>query len=103
MLPLSSGRGWCLFWQDVASTDEQRDLAQRGSHGNIVLVPGTWQFISLPQKLMQLKKLKSGHYRLWPYTTEKETKGYIFISITSVKMQTEKQISGILFQFLFLT
>lgn len=63
-LPLSSGCGWCLFWQDVASTDEQRDLAQWGSHSSIVLVPGTWHFITLPQKLTQFKKRKSGHYTL---------------------------------------
>lgn len=64
MLPLSSGHGWCLFWQDVASTDEQGDLAQRGSHSSIVLVPGTWQFITLLHKLMQLKTIKSRHHTL---------------------------------------
>lgn len=63
-LPLSSGAGWCLFWQDVASTDEQRDPAQWGSHGSIALLPGTWHFVTLPQKLMQLKKHKYGHYIL---------------------------------------
>jgi len=56
MLPLSGGRGWFLFWQGVASTDEQRDLAQWGIHTNILLVPDTWHFNTLPQKLMQLKK-----------------------------------------------
>lgn len=59
-LPLSSGAGWCLFWQDVASTDEQRDLAQWRGHGSIVLLPGTWHFVTLPQKINAVK-----HPQMW--------------------------------------
>lgn len=56
ILPLGSCGGWSLFWQNVASTDEQRDLVQWGIDGSISPAPGTWHFVTLPQKLIQLKK-----------------------------------------------
>lgn len=106
ILPLGSCGGWSLLWQNVASTDEQRDLVQWGIDGSIRPAPGTWHFVTLPQKLIQLKKYMQ--IQALNIITIYHWKGdqgvYFHLNYTSLNMhQKKKQISGALFQFLFWT